>query len=196
MDSRKTKFIFKSSCVSGLTCWICRSNNTEAAISSVMIFWVSLPSLIFYRIFHIISLILIYLGIIYLSRVLIIVQIIKSTADDSATMVDTLLRTAVVKKIFLLQPFYDLCWHVISMLWYLDLHTFLYLMCVCELCTIFLHWITYVIKFWRYCSFLIGYQVFYLFFTLIYGISDNRSFFLNRKKYFNFFKGVWKKAHR
>ena len=47
MDSRKTKSIFKSSFDSGLTRQLCSSNNTETAISSIMIIWVSLPSLHF-----------------------------------------------------------------------------------------------------------------------------------------------------
>ena len=47
----------------------------------------------------------------------------EATSDDSAAMVDTVFRMAAVKKFFSLQLFDDLCWHVISMVWYLDLHT-------------------------------------------------------------------------
>ena len=116
----------------------------------------------------------------------------EATSDDSAAMVDTVLRTEVVKNIFSLQLFDDLCWHVITMLWYLALHTFLYLMCVCEICTRFIHWIAYVIKLCRYCSFLIGYQAMYVLFNLICGIAANISDFFWWKKNFNLFEGVQK----
>ena len=59
------KSVFKSSCDSGLTRWICSSNNIEASIYSVVIIWVSLPSLHFLnRILHRRFLILICFGII------------------------------------------------------------------------------------------------------------------------------------
>ena len=94
--------------------------------------------------------------------------------------------TAVLKNIFLLQLFDDICWHVLSVLWYLYLHTFLYLMWVYELCIIFLHWIAYIVKFCRYCSFLIGYQKIYLFFAFICGVAATRSDFFNGGKILTF----------
>ena len=153
----------------------------------------------FYRILHRRSLILLCFVIIYLNRVLIIGQIIRCCCWSNMWW-------------FIWNGWYTIDngggkgkFIVATVLWSLLTCNFhvvvscsthiLYLMCVCDILTIFLHWIAYVIRFWRNCSFLIGYQEIYLFFILICGITSNISDLFWRKKRFNFSKSTKKVYH-
>ena len=110
-------------------------------------------------------------------------------------MVHTLLRTVVVKNILSLQLFYDLCLHVISLLWYLALHTFLYLMCVCEFCTIFstLHCVCHqILKILLIFNGLSG--NFFLFHIDFWDCCQQIRFFLNGRNISTFSKVYEKKC--